>query len=100
LCRWQESQSTNNTTANALEQLSEKEIKRQGFALAGERYEALLPVLSQLNERAAEQRVDEERHRGREHASGTKKDKKDKERDKSSISNDAGNKEMQKNKKK
>jgi hypothetical protein len=53
-------------------------------------------VLTRLNELEAEQRVDEERHRGREHASTAKKDKKDKEKDKNSAPNDAGKKQKKK----
>lgn len=63
LQQWQEAQA--NGSAAAEEALSEKEIKRQGFALAGERYEELLPTLNQLNELEAEQQEDEDRHRGR-----------------------------------
>lgn len=48
------------------ETLSEKEIKRLGFALAETRYNELLPLLARLNE-LEEQQADEERpshHRG------------------------------------
>eukprot|EP01033_Poteriospumella_lacustris_P005367 gene5367-3826_t len=83
LQQWQEAQA--NGSAAAEEALSEKEIKRQGFALAGERYEELLPTLNQLNELEAEQQEDEDRHRGR--AAGGKgkekeaKDKSHKDKD-------------------
>lgn len=40
--------------------LSEKEIKKEGFVMAETRYNALLPVLTRLNELDEQQRQEEE----------------------------------------
>lgn len=42
-----------------MEPLSEKEIKRQGFQIAENRYQELLPLLSRLNELEEDQKQDE-----------------------------------------
>lgn len=42
--------------------LTEKEIKREGFARAEARYQELLPLLSRLNELEREQAEDEDRY--------------------------------------
>lgn len=84
LQQWQEAQA--GRSSGSEEALSEKEIKRQGFALAGERYEELLPTLNQLNELEAEQLEDEDRHRGR--TAGGKGKERD-PKDKSSKDKDA-----------
>ncbi|KAH9097002.1 hypothetical protein Ae201684P_011734 [Aphanomyces euteiches] len=44
-------------------QLSVKDIKREGFAMAGVRYNELLPILERLNELEAEQKKAEEEHK-------------------------------------
>ena len=44
--------------------LSEKEIKKMGFALSEERYNELLPILSRLQELEEQQREEEEERGG------------------------------------
>lgn len=66
-------QAATDGTINKNETLSEKEIKRQGFALAEVRYNELLPLLARLNELEAQQREEEERHSSKGKSSSKKR---------------------------
>lgn len=80
---------------------SEKEVKRDGFKLAEERYNELLPVLSRINELESQQDEGQNQHNNsssgvsdeREEKKSSKKDKKDKDKDK-----DSGKEKKKKNK--
>ncbi len=50
------------------EPLTEKEIKRLGFALSETRYNELLPLLSRLQELEDQQKHEEERHGSNKHS--------------------------------
>lgn len=79
---WQQKQALSGEAVHKSEMLSEKEIKKQGFALAEVRYNELLPILSRLNELEAQQAEEEEEsgegHRGRRERDKAGKDKKSK----------------------
>jgi hypothetical protein len=62
------------------EVMSEKEIKREGFRLAEERYSALLPLLSRLDALEEQQQQAEAEGEDAGRAGGPRKGKKDKQR--------------------